>query len=58
MTFASNIALMAILTTGIGYVMIVAGLHKSMLEWRRSGRKCPSCGHEIQGRVCGFCTGS
>ena len=27
-----------------------------MLEWRHTGRKCPSCGHEIQERVCSFCT--
>jgi len=43
-------------TTAIGYSMIVAGLHKSMLEWRANRRACPSCGRHIDGRVCGPCT--
>jgi hypothetical protein len=56
MAFDPHIAVLGILTSGVGYLMIVAGLHKSMLEWRHTGRKCPSCGHEIQERVCSFCT--
>jgi NADH pyrophosphatase NudC (nudix superfamily) len=54
----SNTALLAILTTGVGYVMVVAGLHKSMLEWRRSTRSCPSCGRAITERVCMNCARS
>jgi NADH pyrophosphatase NudC (nudix superfamily) len=54
--FDSNTAVLVILTTGVGYLMVVAGLHKSLLEWRRSARLCPSCGHAIQERVCSFCT--
>ncbi|MFL5968061.1 MAG: hypothetical protein ACJ74L_00555 [Gaiellaceae bacterium] len=50
-----NITLLALLTTGVGYLMVAAGLHKSMLEWRRDGRVCPSCGRAIQNRVCSFC---
>jgi hypothetical protein len=46
------------LTTAIGYSMLLAGVHKSMLEWRASRRPCPSCGRQIEGRVCGPCTGS
>lgn len=46
------------LTTAIGYSMLVAGVHKSMLEWRSQRRACPSCGRRIEGRVCGPCTGS
>jgi hypothetical protein len=53
-----NIALLAVLTLGAGYLMVVAGVHKSMLEWRRSGRLCPSCGRMIQARVCSFCRGN
>jgi recombinational DNA repair protein RecR len=53
-----NIALLAVLTLGAGYLMVVAGLHKSMLEWRRSGRLCPSCGRLLQTRVCSFCAGN
>ena len=41
------------ITMGIGYLMIQSGLQKSMLEWRRRKRTCPSCGRET--RVCG-CT--
>jgi hypothetical protein len=54
--FDPNTAVLAILTTGVGYLMVVAGLHKSLLESRRSARLCPSCGHAIQERVCSFCT--
>jgi hypothetical protein len=57
MAFDPHVAVLGLLTTGVGYLMIVAGLHKGMLEWRRSSRRCPSCGHEIQERVYGFCTG-
>ena len=53
-----NTAFLAILTMGVGYLMIVSGLHKSMLEWRRSERRCPSCGKGITARVCTHCTGS
>ena len=60
MTMATDphIAILALLTSGVGYLMIVAGIHKSLLEWRRSGRRCPSCGRAIQARVCSYCTGS
>jgi hypothetical protein len=43
-------------TTGIGFLMVYAGLGKSMLETRRRRRSCPSCGRHIQGRVCDPCT--
>ena len=51
-----NLTILAILTTAIGYLMVVAGLHKSLLEWRRHDRKCPSCGRHISERVCAYCT--
>jgi hypothetical protein len=56
MEFEPNTAILAILTLGVGYLMVAAGLHKSLLEWRRSGRLCPSCGRTIDDRVCSFCT--
>ena len=56
MEFDPNTAILAIVTTGVGYLMVVAGLHKSLLEWRRSNRMCPSCGRVITERVCGNCT--
>jgi hypothetical protein len=51
-----NIAILAVLTTCVGYLMILAGLHKSLLEWRRPSRSCPSCGRAISDRVCAYCT--
>ena len=56
MVFDPNIAIIAIVTMVIGYLMVVAGLHKSALEWRRSDRRCPSCGRQIGARVCSACT--
>jgi hypothetical protein len=53
-----NILILALLTSGAGYLMVVAGIHKSLLDWRKSGRSCPSCGRAIHGRVCSFCSGS
>lgn len=43
-------------TTGVGFLMMLAGVQKSALEWRRRRRSCPSCGRHIEGRVCGPCT--
>jgi succinate dehydrogenase/fumarate reductase-like Fe-S protein len=43
-------------TTGVGFLMMIAGVQKSALEWRRRRRSCPSCGRLIEGRVCGPCT--
>ena len=57
MDFDPNIAIIAVLTSGVGYLMVVSGIHKSMLEWRRSTRLCPSCGRVITARVCSFCSG-
>jgi hypothetical protein len=51
-----HIALLLILTCGVGYVMVLAGVQKSGLEWRRRERICPSCGRMIQARVCESCT--
>jgi hypothetical protein len=43
-------------TTGAGFLMIVAGVHKSMLEWRHRRRRCPSCGRILDSAVCRSCT--
>jgi hypothetical protein len=50
-----HVAVAAVATLGAGWLMIVAGLQKSALEQRR--RRCPSCGREIQARVCSSCAG-
>jgi hypothetical protein len=43
-------------TTGVGFLMITAGVHKSLLEWRQRRRQCPSCGRILDGPVCRACT--
>jgi hypothetical protein len=43
-----------IISTGVGVWMAVAGVHKSVLEWRRPRRTCPSCGRIIDGRACPY----
>jgi hypothetical protein len=53
-----HIALLAVVTMGIGYVMALAGVHKSALEWRRRDRICPSCGRAIKARVCKCVSGA
>ena len=40
-------------TTGVGILMAIAGVEKSMLEWRHQRRRqCPACGRRIERRVC------
>lgn len=51
-----NIALLAAISCGVGYLMVLAGLHKSALELRRRQRICPSCGRQIRSRVCSACS--
>jgi NADH pyrophosphatase NudC (nudix superfamily) len=53
MELDSNIAIFAVVTSAVGYLMVFAGVHKSALEWRRRRRICPSCGRVIQARACG-----
>ncbi|HLX21150.1 MAG TPA: hypothetical protein VKR23_13460 [Gaiellaceae bacterium] len=57
MTIDLHIALLAVLTLGIGWAMMSAGLQKSALEWKRHRRVCPSCGRVIESRVCTTCGG-
>lgn len=54
----TNITILTAVSCGIGYLMIVAGLHKSALELKRRERRCPSCGRIIEARVCSTCTSS
>jgi hypothetical protein len=39
-------------STGVGLMMIVAGVQTNALEWRRRRRSCPSCGRVIEARRC------
>jgi hypothetical protein len=52
-----QLAIAVVTTIAAGWLMIVAGLQKSALERRRRRRVCPSCGREIQARVCSSCVG-
>jgi hypothetical protein len=46
-------ALLLASTTGVGYLMLTAGLQKKALEWRRRRRVCAGCGKHLPGRnVC------
>jgi NADH pyrophosphatase NudC (nudix superfamily) len=47
-----NIAILVVVTMVVGYLMAVAGINKSALEWRRRHRICPSCGRAIVARAC------
>ena len=51
-----QVAIAAVVTLGAGWLMMAAGVEKSVLERRRHRRVCPSCGKEIASRVCVSCT--
>jgi hypothetical protein len=42
-------ALLLAPTTGVGYVMLTAGIEKKALEWRRRRRTCAGCGKHLPG---------
>jgi formate dehydrogenase maturation protein FdhE len=50
-----HVAIAAVSTLGAAWLMVKAGLQKSALEHRRQRRVCPSCGRQIQARVCTSC---
>jgi hypothetical protein len=52
MTLDPNLAVLFLTTTGAAFLMMLAGVHKRALEWRKRRRLCPSCGREIAGRTC------
>jgi hypothetical protein len=52
-----HVAIAAVSTLGAAWLMITAGLQKSVLERRQRRRVCPSCGRVIQARVCSSCAG-
>ena len=52
-----HVAIAAVSTLAAAWLMITAGLQKRALERRRQRRVGPSCGREIQARVCSSCAG-
>lgn len=53
----SQVLIAVVTTLGAGWLMMAAGVEKSVLERRRRRRLCPSCGKEIAARVCPTCAG-
>jgi NADH pyrophosphatase NudC (nudix superfamily) len=52
-----QVAILLASSTGVGFLMTMAGVHKSALEWRRRRRVCPSCGRQLErGSACA-CSG-
>jgi hypothetical protein len=52
MTIDPHVAALVVATTGIGFLMTVAGVGKNALEWRRRDRVCPSCGRLVRSCSC------
>ena len=55
MMFAPHVAILAVATLAIGWLMTIAGLQKSALEFKKRRRVCPSCGRRIETRTCNSC---
>jgi hypothetical protein len=53
--FDPHTASLAVMTLGVGALMTAAGLQKNALELRKRRRRCPSCGRQIDARVCVSC---
>ena len=53
-----QIAVLAVVTMGVGYLMTIAGVKKSALEWRTRCRTCPSCGRTFRARACKCVSGA
>jgi hypothetical protein len=49
-------ALLLASTTGVGYVMLSAGIEKKALEWRRRRRTCAGCGKHLPGHSICTCS--
>jgi hypothetical protein len=46
-------ALLLASSTGVGVLMMRAGIEKKMLEWKRQARNCAGCGKPLPGQsVC------
>lgn len=45
-------ALLLASSTGVGVLMLRAGIEKKMLEWRRRERICAGCGKPLHRPVC------
>ncbi len=50
--FTDQASLLLISSTGVGVLMMKAGIEKKMLEWRRRERICAGCGKPLDRPVC------
>ena len=58
MTELSNeTVLLLVSSTGVGVLMMRAGIEKKMLEWRRQERTCAGCGKRLHRPVCTCASG-
>ena len=48
----NDMALLLASSTGVGVLMMKAGIEKKMLERRRSERTCAGCGKRLDRPVC------
>jgi hypothetical protein len=53
MTLSPQIAALFVLTTGVGWMMMVLGVWKRTLDWTRRPSVCPGCGRELRRGRCG-----
>jgi len=51
---AQHLALLSVVTTGVGAAMIRMGVRRGLLEARQP-RRCPACGRLMRDRVCRAC---
>jgi hypothetical protein len=50
--FTPETILLLVSSTGVGVLMMRAGVEKKMLEWRRRERICAGCGKPLHQPVC------
>ncbi len=51
-----EIAVAAIVTTGVGVVMMRLGLHRGAFEARVDSRRCVTCGRIMKAKLCRHCS--
>ena len=53
MTLEPHLVGLFALTFGAALLMALAGVHKSVLEWKQRRSFCPSCGRDVRsGCIC------
>ena len=48
----NDMTLLLVSSTGVGVLMMRAGIEKKLLEWRRQERICAGCGKRLHRPVC------